>query len=281
MRIGSLFAGIGGLELGLERAGVGHTVWQVEQDEFCRSVLERHWPDAKRYEDVTTVDWSAVEPVEVLCGGFPCQDISLAGRRAGLEGARSGLWREYVGAILALRPRYVVVENVAALLVGGLGTVLGDLASCRYDAEWDCIPAAAVGAPHRRDRVFVLAYPDSERHGRLQPVGLAGSGRAAGTADDGPHRGVGDPYGMAGKPTEPSDGPTGPARGPRAVERAQRPDVRAGGAWESEPDVGRVVDGLPTDLDLARLRALGNAVVPQVAEVVGRRLLAHLESEAA
>lgn len=111
MRIGSLFAGIGGLELGLERAGVGHTVWQVEKDEFCRKVLARHWPDAARYEDVTTVDWSTVEPVEVLCGGFPCQDISLAGKGAGLAGERSGLWWEYLRAIRELRPRFVVVEN--------------------------------------------------------------------------------------------------------------------------------------------------------------------------
>ena len=104
-----------------------------------------------------------VPPVDVLCGGFPCQDLSVAGRGAGIDGARSGLWAEYARLIRELRPRYVVVENVPALLVRGLGRVLGDLAALGYDAEWDCLPASAFGAPHRRDRVWIVAYPDGLR----------------------------------------------------------------------------------------------------------------------
>lgn len=275
MRIGSLFSGIGGLELGLERAGVGHTVWQVEKDPYCRQVLARHWPDAVRYEDVTTVDWSAVEPVEVLCGGFPCQDISLAGTGAGLAGERSGLWREYLRAIRDLRPRFVVVENVAALLVRGFGDVLADLASSGYDAEWDCVPAAAVGAPHRRDRLFVVAYTDGDGFQGLE----GSSSRRHEVHEDQRHHphgrsaAVGDADGLARSQTVALHGQRGPMERPGSIERAVGPDGGVWGGWEAEPDVGRVVDGLPTTLDLDRLRALGNAVVPQVAEIVGRRLL--------
>lgn len=159
MKIGSLFAGIGGLEKGLEDAGVGETVWQVEINPYCRAVLATHWPDAKRYDDICTVGAHNLEPVDVICGGFPCQDISFAGKGAGIvEGSRSGLWSEYVRLIRALRPRFVVVENVRALLVRGLGRVLGDLADSGYDAEWGCLSAAGVGAPHLRQRIFILAY---------------------------------------------------------------------------------------------------------------------------
>jgi DNA (cytosine-5)-methyltransferase 1 len=226
MKIGSLFSGIGGLELGLERAGVGHTVWQVEKDEFCRRVLAKHWPDVTRYEDVTTVDWSNVERADVLCGGFPCQDISPAGRGAGLEGEHSGLWAHFAEAIRVVRPRYVVVENSTSLLVRGMGTVLADLASSGLDAEWDCVPAAAVGAPHLRARLFILAHPR----------------RVGDEADDALQAGW------------------------------DVPQLRPG--WQAAPDVPRVDDGPPYVVDSAdRMHALGNAVVPQVSEVVGRRLL--------
>jgi site-specific DNA-cytosine methylase len=113
--------------------------------------------------------------VDVLCGGFPCQDLSYAGKGAGLDGERSGLWGEYARLIRELRPRYVVVENVSALLARGLGRVLGDLAACGYDAEWDCIPASAVGAPHRRDRVWLVAYPGGERCSDRRSTARGGS----------------------------------------------------------------------------------------------------------
>jgi DNA (cytosine-5)-methyltransferase 1 len=164
MTFGSLFAGIGGMDLGLERAGMT-CKWQVEIDPFCRKVLAKHWPSVRRHDDVKTFppndteDWN----VDLICGGFPCQDISFAGKGAGLVGERSGLWFEYARIVRDLRPKYVLVENVSALLVRGLDSVLGSLASFGYDAEWHCIPAAAVGAPHIRDRVFVLGHTDGSR----------------------------------------------------------------------------------------------------------------------
>lgn len=159
--IGSLFAGIGGLELGLERAGLGPTVWQVENDPHCVDILERHWPDVARYGDITELDWTDVEPVDVMCGGFPCQDISKAGKGEGIDGERSGLWRHYADAIRVLRPRLAVVEQVPALTRRGLDRVLGDLAEAGYDATWACLRAADVGAPHGRERLFVAAYPQT------------------------------------------------------------------------------------------------------------------------
>jgi DNA (cytosine-5)-methyltransferase 1 len=158
--VGSLFAGIGGFDLAAERAGMV-VKWQVEIDPFCRRVLEKHWPHVRRYEDVRTVG-PELERVDVVCGGFPCQDISVAGRGAGLAGERSGLWSEMRRIIGELRPRYVVVENVPALLGRGMGTVLGNLAEVGYDAEWECLPAVAFGARHIRDRVWIVAYPHSQ-----------------------------------------------------------------------------------------------------------------------
>ena len=219
MRIGELFAGIGGLGLGLERSGLGPVVWQVEQDEYARRVLAKHWPEARRYSDVREVGAHNLEPVDLICGGFPCQDISVAGAGAGIEGERSGLWREFARIIRELQPRYVVVENVPALTARGLGVVLGDLAD-GYDAVWDCISAASVGAPHIRDRLFIVAHPNSK--GELQQEG---------------------PFGKEWR---------------RACN---------GSRWPAEPNVGRVAHGVPSRMD--RLRCLGNAVVPQVAEVIG------------
>lgn len=155
---GSLFAGIGGIDLGFERAGL-ECKWQVEIDDYATKVLEKHWPDVSRWRDVKTFppdadnNWS----VDVIAGGFPCQDISTAGKGAGINGERSGLFFEIIRLAGQLRPRAIVLENVSALLVRGMGTVLAELAKVGYDAEWHCIPAAAVGAPHRRDRVFVIA----------------------------------------------------------------------------------------------------------------------------
>ncbi|MDY6895180.1 MAG: DNA cytosine methyltransferase, partial [Thermotogota bacterium] len=159
---GSLFAGIGGFDLGLERAGM-ECKWQVEIDPFCQKVLAKHWPEVKKYEDVRKVGKHNLEPVDLICGGFPCQDISNAGSRLGLAGKRSGLWAEYYRIICELRPRFIVVENVSALLVRGFGVVLGDLATCGYNAEWQCFPAAYFGAPHPRDRVFIVAYSNRIR----------------------------------------------------------------------------------------------------------------------
>jgi DNA (cytosine-5)-methyltransferase 1 len=239
MTFGSLFAGIGGLDLGLERAGM-ECRWQVEIDPFARQVLAKHWPDVPRYEDVRDVGSENLEPVDLICGGFPCQDISHAGNRSdrnGVRGERSGLWAEFARLIRELRPRYVLVENVSALLVRGLGTVLGDLAAVGYDAEWDVLPAATFGAPQRRERVFLVAYPHGTGWGRR------------------PERHVLPEARLEPPPRRHVDGL----------------DLATSGPWQTLPDVLRVDYGLSGTVD--RLRALGNAVVPQVAEWIGRRIL--------
>jgi DNA (cytosine-5)-methyltransferase 1 len=229
LTVGSLFSGIGGLDLGLERAGM-HIVWQVEIDAYARRVLARHWPDITRFRDVREVGAHHLSPVDLICGGFPCQDISNAGKKAGITGARSSLWKEFCRIVGALRPRYVLVENVAALTGRGLGVVLGDLASCGYDAEWQCLPAAAVGAPHKRERVFVVASPNGAGLALRQVFGSDARTQLAALKRDG------------------------------------------GSWWATEPTVGRMADGIPARVD--RLRGLGNAVVPHVAEYIGRCILA-------
>jgi len=164
LRIGSLFSGIGGLELGLEWASVGSVVWQVELDPFCRSILAKHWPVADRsVHDVCRAGAATLAPVDLICGGFPCQDISVAGKGEGLAGARSDLWFEFARIIGELRPRFVVVENVSALLARGMGRVLGDLSELGYDASWTTIRASDVGSPHRRERIFIVAHALRER----------------------------------------------------------------------------------------------------------------------
>ena len=151
LRLLDLFSGIGGFSLGLERSGGFKTVAFCEIEPFCRRVLAKYWPDVPCYDDIRTLTAERLAAdgvgVDAVCGGFPCQDISVAGKGAGIAGERSGLWREYARIIGELRPRFVIVENVAALLGRGLGDVLGDLAALGYDAEWHCIPASAVGAP--------------------------------------------------------------------------------------------------------------------------------------
>jgi DNA (cytosine-5)-methyltransferase 1 len=279
LTVGSLFSGIGGIDLGLERAGM-ESRWFVEWDAHCQNVLRRHWPGLPVYGDITAVDWSTVEPVDVLAGGFPCQPVSSAGLRRGTEDER-WLWPEFERAVGALRPRYVLVENVAALRHRGLGLVLGGLAALGYDAEWDCIPAAAVGAPHLRDRLWIVAYPqsdrrsfrhigDAERHPgspngkrvRNEPRG-DGSGRRARLvaypSSDGRGQGRTKSEGQQGRLGLIS-------RSPRVFDREPF------GVWSPEPDVGRVAHGIPHRVD--RLRALGNAVVPQVVEWIGRRIVA-------
>ena len=228
MRVGSLFAGIGGFDLGLERAGF-EIAWQVEIDPYCQRVLAKHWPHVRRYGDIRAIDWASVEPVEVLCGGFPCQDISNAGKREGIEGKRSGLWKEFRRAICELRPSYIFMENVSALRSRGLSVVLADLAALGFDAEWNCIPASAVGAPHQRDRVWILAYPTGQG-----PQG---------------HR---------------AEYELGQGEGQMQIGRSDW--------WASEPGVQRVAHGIPNRVD--RLRAIGNSIVPQIAEWLGRRILA-------
>jgi DNA (cytosine-5)-methyltransferase 1 len=259
---GSLFAGIGGFDLGFERAGI-ETVWQVEIDRYCRQVLRKNFPRSKRYRDVRRVGKRNLPWVDVISGGFPCQDISQAGKRAGIEGSRSGLWREMARIIGELRPRFAVVENVAALLGRGMGRVLGDLAEIGYDAEWQCIRASDVGAPHRRERIWIVADAAGARRGgrtgQEQPVcGRASlSARPSGCGDVGDATIAGLPHGTIFAVGEPGEDA-----------QLERPDW-----WTVEPDVGRVAHGIPARVD--RLKGLGNAIVPQIAEWIGKRLMAN------
>lgn len=164
LRVLDLFSGIGGFSLGLEQTGGFETVAFCEIDPFCREVLKKHWPDVEIYKDVTNIKYQ--ENVDLVTAGFPCQDISYAGKGAGLTGERSGLFWYIIRTLCVVgRPR-VLLENVAGLLDRGLGDVLGALASFGYDSEWHCIPAGAVGAPHRRDRVWITAHDRGQRkHG--------------------------------------------------------------------------------------------------------------------
>jgi len=261
MKIGSLFSGIGGLELGLEKSiPNAQTVWQVERDPYARRVLAKNWPGVAMFEDVRAVGAHNLEPVDLICGGFPCTDISFAGKGAGINGERSGLWREFSRIISEIRPRYAVVENVPALLNRGMGRVLGDLAESGYHAQWDCIPAAAVGAHHRRDRLFIVAHTHSEW--KLQPKRpvKAKRGRFSDSRSTIPdtyseHERFGD------------DGNAEVFRSSAESWKIAR-EIQSTKPWPIEPGVGRVAYGVPNGVD--RLRALGNAVVPQVAEVIGR-----------
>jgi DNA (cytosine-5)-methyltransferase 1 len=274
---GSLFAGIGGIDLGFERAGMA-CKWQVEIDPYAQRVLAKHWPDVRRHDDVRTWPQPDTERVDVIAGGFPCQDISYAGKGAGLAGERSGLFYEVARIVREMGPRVVVLENVAALLTRGMGDVLGTLASLGYDAEWHCIPAAAVGAPHIRDRVFLLAHSKSNvfrKDSRSTRSSEAKSGcEAEGwalcqglrIADDGRFANTGNETSrhVADAPSHKGREFNGDSQG-------------YGDIWATEPNVGRVADGVPKRVD--RLRGLGNAVVPQVAEFVGRIVVNALSSQ--
>lgn len=291
MKFGSLFAGIGGIDLGLERAGM-ECAWQVEIDDYATKVLTKHWPDVPKFRDVRRCGRHNLPAVDLVAGGFPCQDISNAGSRAGLEGERSGLWSEYHRIVRELRPPVVLVENVSALLGRGIDRVLGDLAESGYDAEWDCIPAAAVGAPHRRDRIFIVAYPASfrERKPSNQNDAIADvrqtrdefmcSGQCARDVSNSHcEQDQGSSQKIEWETTSqlPSD-TNGQRREKQHFATISNQQRIAGWRndagwrqWAIEPNVGRVADGVPRRVD--RLRGLGNAVVPQVAEFIGRRIM--------
>jgi len=243
MTFGSLFAGIGGMDLGLERAGM-KCAWQVEIDPYCQRVLAKHWPDVPKHLDVREVGGHNLETVDLICGGFPCQDISVGGHREGINGERSGLWVEFARIIRELRPRFVIVENVGDLLVRGAGRVFGDLAALGMDAEWQSIPACALGLPQRRERLFIVAH-------------TVGVGRQA-------HSGV-----LGADPRRCELEKVGQLGWLSRIERG-----RGGGVWPVPiSGLHGVADGAARRLDAARLKPLGNAVVPQVAEFIGRRIM--------
>jgi DNA (cytosine-5)-methyltransferase 1 len=321
----SLFSGIGAFDLGLERTNGFRTAAFVEIDLFCRRVLAKHWPGVPQYDDVRTLTGArlAADGIvpDVIIGGFPCTDISVAGKGAGIEGQQSGLWSEFARLIGEIRPRYVLVENVAALLGRGMGRVLGDLSALGYDAEWDIISAADMGAPHRRERVWIIAHPGGEgrreilrgAHGDegadgTQHMLLAGSdgaqrdvaypeGRGARCGRDGPDAlavcgGAGRAMADAGEPglsASERDQLRGTGRGHEGRATAERgwwrpqsslglcaDGIAAGmaGPWGAdwEDGIPRVAHGVPDRV--SRLKALGNSLVPQIPELLGRMILA-------
>lgn len=235
MTFGSLFAGVGGFDLGFERASM-ECRFQVEINLYCQRVLAKHWPDVRRWDDVRTFppepldDWR----VDVICGGFPCQDISNTGHKVGINGERSGLWREFARIVRVLRPQYVVVENVAALLNRGVDRVLGDLAALGFDAEWEVLPTCAFGAPHTRERLFIVA--NAKGCGRFSSSNPNSRGRHADDGETGTHE---------------AESLGGPAC------------IGWRDWWTREPSVARVVDGISRDVDGPN-RAIGNSVSPIV-----------------
>lgn len=266
-----LFSGIGGFSLGLERSGGFETVAFCEIEDYPCQVLARHWPEVPCYGDIRelTAERLAADgiTVDAICGGFPCQDISNAGKGAGIEGERSGLWSEYARLIGELRPSVVFVENVSALLGRGMGVVCGDLAAMGYDAEWGVIRASDLGAPHHRARLWLVAYPNSVRQPQSQGCfsyvrrWLGDSGQEAGDT-------YADSLYAQGKQPE---GPDAQVRSQPSFRQAGPLHNGDGGQWRTEPNVGRVADGVPARSH--RLKALGNAVVPQIPELLGRAWL--------
>ncbi len=215
--------------------------WQVEIDEYATRVLAKHWPDVPRFRDVRECGKHNLESVDLICGGFPCQDISHANPTGkGLDGKRSGLWSEYFRIICELRPRYVLVENVAALLARGIDRVLSDLASRGYNAEWSVLSASCVGAPQLRERLFILAYPNALRREEVFSKTFS--------------------FDQA-----------------RAWHEWQQVELcrTRGGTLRPLP-IGRthrMGDGVSEELQ--RIAVIGNAVVPQVAEWIGNRIMQH------
>jgi DNA (cytosine-5)-methyltransferase 1 len=306
MTFGSLFDGIGGIDLGLERAG-WNCEWQVEQDPYALKVLKKVWPAVPKYRDVRYFlggkRWRRCRQawhVDLICGGFPCQDISNAGKRSGIAGERSGLWSEFARIVRLLRPDYVFVENVPALTIRGLGTVLGDLAKMGFNAEWGCLPAAAVGAPHARWRLFLVAHrqphalgifsdrdaPDAHgplREGRESAIhsGRNGTGSfSASNAPDADSSRLKKSQEIRGR--QPIVDKHGKNNAPDSAGRQQ------GQCWwkefaafcesqgrllwpTTESGICGVADGIPNREH--RLKCLGNAVIPSLAEWVGKRIL--------
>lgn len=266
------------------------TVAFCEIEPYARAVLAKHWPGVPCYGDVRELDSARLAhdgiAADVICGGFPCQDISVAGSGAGITGTRSGLWREFARLIREIRPRYIIVENVSELLNRGMGEILGELAAIGYDAEWHCIPAAYVGAPHRRDRAWLIGYPMANANdGRCESIGKPQHDQEPGSSRREPH-GCGA-RGSRARPLSDADRiasryehdgtPTPQRPGAGADARATR-ELSPAAHWLTEPAVGRVADGIPNRVD--RLRALGNSIVPQIAQLIGEAIM-RLDHDAA
>ena len=297
MKVLDLFSGIGGFSLGLERAGM-ETVAFCEFDEHAQKVLRKHWPDVPIHSDIRELDAKQYRgTVDVVCGGFPCQDLSNAGAQAGFSGDRSSLYTEMLRVISECMPRYAIFENVSGLLTGDSGRWFGqflyDLDKIGFDAEWHCIEAAYVGAPHRRNRVWVIAYPHDGCELKKKEIFTRGdaiiSSSNTFTYAQSKHDRNGKQESIKGQKSKFRKGFSGIKISANAnSERCKgvakiahdlkqqiesmrsSEDVRQGFNL-SEPPLCGANDGLPRRLD--RLRRLGNAVVPQIPEAIGRAIM--------
>jgi len=243
LKVLDLFSGIGGFSYGLDHLQGFETVAFCEIDKFCQKVLKKHYPNVPIFEDIKKLTCKETE-YDVICGGFPCQDISVAGLKKGITNeTRSGLWFEYKRIIKEVKPRWIIIENVRNLLNNGFATVLKDLHEIGFDAEWQVIPARSVGAPHLRERVWIVAYLPNPNNFRFWPSFTTKE--------------------------EKSEWWTKATSG-------------FSDRWEVEPSICRVDDGLPSELDkdrASRVKALGNSIVPQIASIIGERILYHEESK--
>jgi DNA (cytosine-5)-methyltransferase 1 len=304
-----LFSGIGGFSLGLERTGGFETVGFCDNDKKTHLVLKKHWAAVPIYDDVSTLKGSDLGTIDIITGGFPCQDLSVAGKGAGLAGARSGLWFEFHRLIKETQPKWVIAENVAVLRSRGLDQVLRSLDEIGYDAEWHCISASAVGAPHRRDRIWIVAHP---RHRCGRDFGSSQERHNASgewTTDSDTISGSGDkPEDLAYADSEwqlQQEGIEQNQRGWSCNSGIQKSVAYSGSEglerlrirtlstesqesvssscgsivrsvtnsdfWKTEPQLGRVADGIPNRMD--RLKQLGNSLVPQIPEMIGYAIL--------
>lgn len=242
MNVLSLFGGIGGFDLGLKRAGM-KTVAFCEVDKKCQLVLKKHWPGVPIYDDVKELTYEklkedGISKIDIIAGGFPCQDISLAGKGEGIEGPRSGLWKEYTRLVGEIRPNFIIIENVTALLGRGMSRVLRDLASLRYDAEWHCISASAIGAAHNRDRVWIVAYPTGQRW-------IFSKVQQQISVESTPKFYQADSFKLL-------------------FDAAKNPPKPDGGNLRRDDGLSRAMD---------RLKQLGNAIIPQISELIGRVIM--------
>jgi DNA (cytosine-5)-methyltransferase 1 len=242
LKVLDLFSGIGGFSLGLERTGGFETVAFCEIDPFCQKVLKKHWPNVPIFDDVRTLNYDGT--VDVITGGFPCQDVSVAGSawgvNIGIAGERSGLWKSYKSLIQQYKPQFAIIENVPALWSKGLDVVLEDLYKIGYDAEWHFIPASAVGSPQNRDRIWIVAYASGQRVQRLlegSHISKAGSGWACRQED---------------------------------LQQVYNAPTQPGKSWP-QPMLCGSDSRVPGWMD--RIRSLGNSVVPQIPGIIGHAIL--------
>ena len=273
MRFLSLFAGIGGFDLGLEQAGM-QCVGQVEIDEYCNKVLSKHWPNVKRIKDIRNVKGGEFGTVELICGGFPCQPFSVAGKQRGKKDDRY-LWPEMLRVIQAVRPHWILGENVTGIIKLALDKVLSDLEGSFYTCQTFIVPACSVDAPHRRDRVWIIAHRNNNRFWQqVQSISESGSKVAPNIRSNGKVQSLADPFCIisgGNKEWWPSGVGWWKLEPQEALQNARAKGRAQTRLSKIKPKLGRVADGVSNRVD--RLRSLGNAVVPQVVEVIGRAIL--------